>query len=103
MRMSLRWKVTLALVAFGLIPAGIVAAVAYTSTEDFKAKQNTLIVQAAAAVGDRVLNVELLNEKEIKLPAESTKARAAQETDRESNCGCCHLPLCLAQHPGSPG
>ena len=30
-------------------------------------------MQAAAAVGDRVLNVELLNKKEIKLPAESPK------------------------------
>jgi methyl-accepting chemotaxis protein len=70
MRMSLRWKVTLALVAFGLIPAGIVAAVAYTSTDDFKGKQNTIFVQAAAAVADRVLNVELLNQKESKPAAE---------------------------------
>ena len=43
MRLSLRTKVTLALVAFGLIPAGIVAAFAYASTEDFIAKQNLII------------------------------------------------------------
>jgi methyl-accepting chemotaxis protein len=57
MRMSLRWKVTLALVAFGLIPAGIVAAFAYASTDDFIEKQNLIIRRAAATIGDRIVSV----------------------------------------------
>jgi methyl-accepting chemotaxis protein len=55
--MSLRWKVTLALVAFGLIPAGIVAAFAYTSTDDFIAKQNRIIYTASAAISDHIAPV----------------------------------------------
>src|SRR5262245_35534703 len=61
MRLSLRWKTTAALVAFGLIPAVIVAAFAYRSTEDFISKQNTLIRMAASAISDRVKDVMVRN------------------------------------------
>ena len=52
MRIPLRTKVTLTLVAFGLIPAGIVAAFAYMSAQDFMGRQSLLIRQAAAAISD---------------------------------------------------
>jgi methyl-accepting chemotaxis protein len=54
MRLSLRKKVTLALVAFGLIPAGIVAWFAYTSTDDFITKQNQIIKMAASNISDHI-------------------------------------------------
>jgi methyl-accepting chemotaxis protein len=54
MRLSLRWKVTLAMVAFGLIPAGIVAAFAYKSTDDFISKQNRIISTSAGAIADQI-------------------------------------------------
>ncbi len=41
MRIPLRTKVTLTLVAFGLIPAGIVAAFAYRSAQDFIGQTKT--------------------------------------------------------------
>ena len=41
MRIPLRTKVTLALVAFGLIPAGIIAAFAYNSAQDFMVQAET--------------------------------------------------------------
>ena len=59
MRLSLRWKVTIAMVAFGLIPAGIVAAFAYKSTDDFMAKQNRIISTSAAAVADQIATLFL--------------------------------------------
>ena len=43
MRIPLRTKVTLTLVAFGLIPAGIVAAFAYMSAQDFMGRQSQMI------------------------------------------------------------
>jgi methyl-accepting chemotaxis protein len=57
MRLSLRTKVTLALVAFGLIPAGIVAAFAYASIDDFLSKQNLVFKLATADIGDHVAYV----------------------------------------------
>jgi methyl-accepting chemotaxis protein len=59
MRSSLRWKVTAALVAFGLIPAGIVAAFAYTSTDDFMSKQNLIIRLTASSISDHVASLML--------------------------------------------
>ncbi len=73
MRMSLRWKVTLALVAFGLIPAGIVAAFAYASTDDFIEKQNLIIRRAAATIGDRVVSVIQKNPDHLSKPEKDSK------------------------------
>jgi methyl-accepting chemotaxis protein len=78
MRISLRLKVTLALVAFGLIPAGIVAAFAYTSAEDFKAKQNLVIWEAASAIADRLLQVQLYHQKDVITPADPPNGQAAE-------------------------
>ncbi len=61
MRIPLRTKVTLTLVAFGLVPAGIIAAFAYMSAEDFKGRQRLLIRQAAAAISDHAKLLVLKN------------------------------------------
>src|SRR5271157_3189499 len=61
MRIPLRTKVTLTLVAFGLIPAGIVAAFAYMSAQDFMGRQRLVIRQAAAAVSDHAKMLVLKN------------------------------------------
>ena len=61
MRIPLRTKVTLTLVAFGLIPAGIVAAFAYMSAQDFMGRQRLLIRQAAAAISDHAKLLVLKN------------------------------------------
>ncbi len=50
MTFSLRSQITLALVAFGILPAALVAYVAYGSAEDFKAKQRDSLRQAAMQV-----------------------------------------------------
>ncbi len=52
MRIPLRTKVTLTLVAFGLIPAGIVAAFAYMSAQDYMSRQTLMISAAAASISD---------------------------------------------------
>lgn len=54
MRLSLGLKVTIAMVAFGLIPAGIVAAFAYRSADEFISKQNKIISTSAAAIADQI-------------------------------------------------
>ena len=61
MRIPLRTKVTLTLVAFGLIPAGIVAAFAYMSAQDFMGKQTVMIQEAAAAISDHAKMLVLKN------------------------------------------
>ena len=61
MRIPLRTKVTLTLVAFGLIPAGIVAAFAYMSAQDFMGKQGVMINQAAASISDHAKMLILKN------------------------------------------
>jgi len=67
MRIPLRTKVTLTLVAFGLIPAGIVAAFAYLSAQDFMGRQRVMIRQAAASISDHAkLLVQKNNELEHK-------------------------------------
>ena len=73
MRMSLRWKVTVALVAFGLIPAGIVATFAYASTDDFIEKQNLIIRRAAATIGDRVVSVIQKSPDHLPKPEKDSK------------------------------
>jgi methyl-accepting chemotaxis protein len=50
MRLTVRTKFTAALVLFGIVPAAIVAAVAWLSTENFKEKQRVLVRQAANEV-----------------------------------------------------
>jgi methyl-accepting chemotaxis protein len=57
------------MVAFGLIPAGIVSAFAYKSTDDFISKQNRIISTAAAAIADQLANFHL-KKLESKLAAE---------------------------------
>jgi methyl-accepting chemotaxis protein len=54
MKLSLRQQLTLALVTFGIVPAGIVAAFAYHATYDAIYKQDLLIKEAAQAAAERV-------------------------------------------------
>ncbi len=61
MRIPLRTKVTLTLVAFGLIPAGIVAAFAYMSAQDYMSKQTLMISAAAASISDHARMLVLKN------------------------------------------
>lgn len=61
MRIPLRTKVTLTLVAFGLIPAGIVAAFAYMSAQDFMGRQTQMISAAAASISDHAKMLILKN------------------------------------------
>jgi len=61
MRIPLRTKVTLTLVAFGLIPAGIVAAFAYLSAQDLMGRQTVMIRQAAASISDHAKMLVLKN------------------------------------------
>lgn len=63
MKLTLRKKVTLALVAFGLIPAGLVAATAYLADEQFKRKQDLIIRTAAGAISDKIHTIALTNQK----------------------------------------
>ena len=64
---------TLTLVAFGLIPAGIVAAFAYKSAQDFMGRQNSMIRQAAAAISD---HAKLLVQKNNELERKGEKVAA---------------------------
>ena len=68
MKLSLSMKITLALVLFGVVPAAIITWFAYDSTSDFKAKQTTLIKEAAAAASDRVVVYLMKDQK--KFPVE---------------------------------
>ncbi|MGP0066883.1 MAG: methyl-accepting chemotaxis protein [Isosphaeraceae bacterium] len=54
MRLTLRKQITTALVLFGLVPAFIVAAFAFLSNEEFKAKQNILIRQTSQAIASQL-------------------------------------------------
>ncbi|WP_337174550.1 methyl-accepting chemotaxis protein [Paludisphaera sp.] len=63
MRLTLRKKVTLALVAFGLIPAGLVAATAYVADHQFKKKQDLIIRTAAGAIADKIHTIALTHQK----------------------------------------
>ncbi len=63
MRLTLRKKVTLALVAFGLVPAGLVAATAYWADSQFKKKQDLIIRTAASAISDKIHTVALRHQK----------------------------------------
>ncbi|OJW20208.1 MAG: hypothetical protein BGO49_04685 [Planctomycetales bacterium 71-10] len=80
MRLTLRKKVTLALVAFGLIPAGIVALTAYWADEQFKRKQDLIIMTAAGAIGDKIHTIALANER-TKKPAEPPASAVAASPD----------------------
>jgi methyl-accepting chemotaxis protein len=77
MRISLRTKVSLALIAFGLIPAGIIAAFAYLSAEDFMARQQVIIKQAAAAISDHARLLAMKND-ELAQKGEKPAAEANQ-------------------------
>ncbi len=54
MRLPLRYQITIALVLFGLVPAGVVAWYAFDATKDYKHNKQTIIRQAAAAAGSRI-------------------------------------------------
>jgi methyl-accepting chemotaxis protein len=54
MRITLRTKMTTALVLFGLLPASIVAYAAYQSNDEYKDKQRLIVRQAAAAISARI-------------------------------------------------
>ncbi len=65
MRLNLKWQIILALVLFGIVPAGIVALFSLQSTDEFKFKQQTLIRQAAGTISDHVIR---LLQKDLKTP-----------------------------------
>ena len=65
MRLSLRTKVTLALVAFGLIPAGIVAAFAYAPPRSSSRSRTLIIRHAAAAIADHIVYIMYKNSEPI--------------------------------------
>ena len=67
MRMSLGMKITLALVSFGIIPAGLITFYTFKSAEDFKAKSKTLVKGAAGACADRIA-VHFLSREPRKYP-----------------------------------
>ncbi|MGC8641397.1 MAG: methyl-accepting chemotaxis protein [Isosphaeraceae bacterium] len=71
MRISLRWKVTLVMVAFGLVPAGFVAWFAYNSADEFIAKQNRIISTCASAIADKIAPI-YLKKLEGTAPAEKS-------------------------------
>ncbi|AMV36444.1 methyl-accepting chemotaxis protein [Planctomyces sp. SH-PL62] len=79
MRLTLRKKVTLALVAFGLIPAGIVAATAYIADDQFKRKQDLIIQTAASAISDKIHTIALTNQKTRPATAPATADAPEQE------------------------
>jgi methyl-accepting chemotaxis protein len=54
MRLKLRSKIILLLVAFGLIPASIVAYTAYQATEEFRGRQRLIIAQTAMSISDKI-------------------------------------------------
>ena len=54
MRMSLGFKLTLALVLFGTVPAAVITYYTYDSAAEFKAKQQTLLRSAAAETSDQI-------------------------------------------------
>ena len=62
MRLSLRWRLTSALVLFGIVPAAIVAWVAYRSTLEAEFKQAILIKEAAQSASERLV-LSLIGEK----------------------------------------
>ncbi|WP_165071248.1 methyl-accepting chemotaxis protein [Paludisphaera rhizosphaerae] len=74
MKLTLRKKVTLALVAFGLIPAGIVAATAYLTDDQFKRKQDLIIQTAAGAIADKIYAIALTSPESAKAVEEGPEA-----------------------------
>jgi len=63
MRLTLRKKITFALVAFGLVPAALVAGTAYLADDRFKRKQDLIIQTAAASISDKIFAIALTNRK----------------------------------------
>jgi methyl-accepting chemotaxis protein len=85
--MSLRTKVSLTLVAFGLIPAGIIAGFAYYTANDFIVRQKTMIKQLATAISDHVKvvvqkNIELAHKGEKPADNPPPASFALPEADR---------------------
>src|SRR5271165_708964 len=107
MRIPLRTKVTLTLVLFGLIPAGIVACFAYMSAQDFKGKQTVLIRQAAASISDHakmlVLKNNELEHKDEKMPAEDPPPFKWELTDADREDLQRHISYTLRDHNSPNG
>ncbi len=102
MRIPLRTKVTLTLVAFGLIPAGIVAAFAYMSAQDFMGRQTVMIRQAAASISDHakmlVLKNNELERKVEKVPSENPPPLKWELTDADREDLQRHISNTLRDH-----
>ncbi len=76
MRMSLGTKVAMALVAFGLIPASIVALATYWAADSFKEKQDVILRMAASTISDRI-QIEALKIGRDDAPREADAAKPA--------------------------
>ncbi|MGO8903380.1 MAG: methyl-accepting chemotaxis protein [Isosphaeraceae bacterium] len=102
MRIPLRTKVTLTLVAFGLIPAGIVAAFAYMSAQDFMGRQTQMISAAAASISDHakmlVLKNNELERKGEKASAENAPPLKWELTDADRDDLQRHISYTLRYH-----
>src|SRR5271157_170849 len=107
MRIPLRTKVTLTLVLFGLIPAGIVAYFAYMSAQDFKSKQTVLIRQAAASISDHakmlVLKNNELEHKGEKVPAKNPPPLKWELADADREDLQRHISYTLRDHNSPNG
>jgi methyl-accepting chemotaxis protein len=57
MRVPLRYQITIVMVLFGLVPASLIAWFAYRANDEFKEKQSTIVLQAAAYISDRFASV----------------------------------------------
>ena len=57
MRIKLRWKITVILVAVGLVPAAIVGWFAYKANDDYKNKQKLLVQKTAESISFRAATV----------------------------------------------
>ncbi|APW61255.1 methyl-accepting chemotaxis protein [Paludisphaera borealis] len=54
MRSSLRWKVSIALIVFGLVPAFVLALYSYWATDEFKEKSDQILRLAACTISDKI-------------------------------------------------
>src|SRR5579883_562481 len=86
MRMTLRTKITTALVLFGLVPAAIVAYFAYQSYDDYKEKQSLIIGQAAVNVSDRIAPIlqQHLDQSKTHKGVTAVKLNSEEKSDLKS-------------------
>jgi methyl-accepting chemotaxis protein len=72
MKISLSTQITTAMVLFGLVPASTIALFAYMANDEFKAKQNLLMRQAAAAISYQIAGVLEKKPEALKAALEGT-------------------------------